>query len=372
MLMEQVPKCAFVCTCITIGNYILSSTNLRTQLKMAEKNNDQILQTRSIPAKPVSHPQEKTSRKYTDEDATKMGRSDIDQTVAAETQFGENAGITTAKEEHHHHHHHHHHETDLFHSSINNVSDFFNFVLRLFKTPYTLAYIIVFVMFLCSMLIASPKCVLFVRAFRGAMEPEQFYRFQEYVFIHQSHIMAIPMRIALVAVIIILFFVRIAHPGKFNAYFLRISPALLVAAFFSLPIFHLGGVTEDRFSCRNNLKEYYSVLKQYAFEHDGVLPNSLDELNIPRSSILSFCAKDHYEFPAAGKALNTQTPEVLLTDSQGQHAGNYRLMLMSDGSFLESLYGGEFKAVKTSDNQDQANDKAPSQKTKPVKSGKYE
>ena len=97
-----------------------------------------------------------------------------------------------------------------------------------------------------------------------------------------------------------------------------------------------------RSACLDCLRNYHIICVEYADLNDGAFPDALPD----RPSTAAKYDAEHYIYNGAGKTAKDEA-FILLEDKDGNHVGNYRYAIQSDGVLLVSKYGGLYEEYKS-------------------------
>jgi len=241
---------------------------------------------------------------------------------------------------HHHHHHHHHRHFHLFNLSISGIRD--NLKL-LFKSIYTYPYMLLALSLIILFLMSSGVILSQLAAHKGAFSTaENYYRWQEFITMHKALLIRIPFQFTLVVSVGILLFLMYQQERHWQRNVLKLLPALIAAAVFSIPM-DRGRPQEEfaRSACRDCLHQYHVICIELADINDGAFPNELPD----KPSSAAKYGADHFIYHGSGRTAKEEA-FILLEDKENNHIADYRYAIRSDGVMLVSKYGGLYEEYK--------------------------
>ena len=245
--------------------------------------------------------------------------------------------------EHKHHHHHHHHRHRHFHILNLSPSGIRDNVKLMFKTIYAYPYMLLFLSLVILFIMNSGIVLSQLNAHKGSFSSvETFYRWQEYLVMNKAVLIRIPFQFTLLVSVGIMLFLMQQRERHWQRNVMKLLPALVAAAVFSIPM-SSGRPAEEfaRSACRDCLRNYHIVCIEYAELNDGTFPAELPEKPAPAAKY----GADHYIYHGSGKKANDE-PFILLEDKDFSHIGDYRYAIRSDGVMLVSKYGGLYEEYK--------------------------
>lgn len=258
----------------------------------------------------------------------------------ANTSLSSDTSLQHSNFHQHKHHHHHHHSHHILSNLFRSKRDFQDSLKNIFHVRYSLCYVVFFLAIFFELLLKR-RAVLLLKGFSPFLKAENYYQIQEYTVFHLNRIQTIPMWIAIAVIVFLTGSDYLKKNKKFLEHFLKALPALIASLIFAIPRPANNMELLARNRCINDLKSLYVLLSSYAETHSGDFPDSLSNLEIPKDVYFAY-GMEHYEYAGGEVNMNSNSKNPLVMDAAGNHAGNYRLMLLNDGTVQVSKYGKDF------------------------------